>query len=259
MKKNLFTLMLGVLAIAIVFTSCKKDNEDNSNSTIPTTGAITLELEHMFGAEEFALNTTYTRANGETVNFSSMKYFVSNITFTKTDGTQRTITYPDSHFLIDLATPSSAILTLPGIAPADFSAITFTIGVDSAACVNANNTGALDHTSEMYLSATEGYIMSWFEGTTSATAGSFNYQLAGFAGNEACQRTGTWEFAPYLLSVYANATPQLHMSIDVQQLFDNELNTVDLSTTNSVTSPGPVAAGLAENFFSGIEFEHIHN
>lgn len=259
MKKNILALTMGAALLAFIFSSCKKDKEETTTTTpTATTGTVKVEFEHTFGTEAFALGTTYTNGSGEQVTFNTTKYYVSNIKFTKTDGS--VWSQPESYYLIDLSDESTALLSVSGVPTGDYAAISFMIGVDSTRCVSGAQTGALSTTNNMFWSWNSGYIMSKFEGTSPASStGAFTYHLGGFYGANATQHTDTWDFAPSLLTVSPSASPQIHMAVDVKQLFDNSSNVVSVASTSTVTMPGTNAVGLSENFFSGIELEHIHN
>jgi hypothetical protein len=259
MKQHFFALTMGVLSLALVLSSCKKDTEDTNTSTpTSTSGTVKVEFEHLFGSEAFALGTTYTTGSGEQVSFNTTKYYISNIKFTKADGT--VWAQPESYYLIDLSDESTALLSVSGVPTGDYTAVSFMVGVDSTRCVSGAQTGALSTTNNMFWSWNSGYIMSKFEGTSSASStGAFTFHLGGFYGANATQHTDTWDFGPSIMSVSPSASPQIHMAVDVKQLFDNAANVISVSATNNVTMPGATAVGLSENFFSGIEFEHLHN
>lgn len=79
-----------VMAIALIFTSCSNDDD---NDTISGEGTIGLEFDNVFGSANLILNTqTNTTTQGENLKIAEVKYIVSNIVLTKEDGT--TFTYP---------------------------------------------------------------------------------------------------------------------------------------------------------------------
>ncbi|MFZ4784451.1 MAG: MbnP family protein [Flavobacteriales bacterium] len=259
MKKNIFALMMGTMAIALTFSSCKKDDDDEEIITpVATTGTVKLEMEHTFGDEEFALGTAYTTGSGESVTFNTTKYYVSNVQFHKADGT--TWSQPESYYLVNLEADGSNILDITGVPTGDYTDVTFTIGVDSTRNVSGAQTGALSIANAMFWTWNSGYIMIKLEGDCPQSSnGSFAYHLGGFYGANSSVNTGTFSFDPAILSVSPSATPQIHMAVDIKQFFDNPDHVHTVAMGSNITMPGAMAATLADNFFSGIEFEHIHN
>jgi hypothetical protein len=112
MKK--IALIISALSI-ITFTNCKKDpaepsnNNNNNNSNTATTVKLILTFEAMFGDSALVLNNkTYVTANGDSVKISTFKYYISNITLTKTDNS--TYTVPESYYLVNHNSSSTGIL-----------------------------------------------------------------------------------------------------------------------------------------------------
>ncbi|MFN6379613.1 MAG: MbnP family protein [Flavobacteriales bacterium] len=259
--KNTY-LVAGVLAASILLFSCKKDEEENTTPTpvTPTVtyGEIELEMEHFFGASEFALNTPFTTAAGEQLTFTTAKYYVSNIALTKADGS--TWRQEESYHLIDLSNPSSALLHIHDVPTGDYTGLTFTVGVDSTRNVSGAQEGALSVSNNMFWSWNSGYIFIKLEGSSPASmSGSFTYHLGGFQGANKALNTGSFNFGPAMLMVRENAAPVVHMMIDVAQTFDNSASPFSVATASNVHMPGANAKLVAGNFFSGIEFDHIHN
>ncbi|UPT67237.1 MAG: hypothetical protein M0D57_00620 [Sphingobacteriales bacterium JAD_PAG50586_3] len=149
MKKINIVLFLAAL---VAFSACKKDDD------MEGTGQFKLELEHSFGADAFELNSAnfYTTASGETVKFSMLKYYVSNVVLTKADGT--TWAQPESYYLVDAESPASALLTINDVPAGDYTAVSFVLGVDSTRNVSGAQTGALSTSNGMFWSWNSGYI-----------------------------------------------------------------------------------------------------
>lgn len=258
MKNNIFLFGLGLALI--VFTGCKKDEELTETPTAPvaTYGSVELEFENMFAGAPFALGTTYTNANGEEVNFSTAKYYISNIQLTKTDGTQWI--QPESYYLVDLSSPSTAMLHLHDVPTGDYTDLTFTVGVDSTRNVSGAQTGALSISNNMFWSWNSGYIYIKLEGTSPASStGNFAYHIGGFSYLNNSINAGTYSFAPAMLMVRQDASPVVHMAVDIDKVFFGDAATIEVSQMSNVTMPNANAVKISDNFFSGIEFEHVHN
>jgi hypothetical protein len=253
-----FFFAMSLFALATI-SSCKKDEEETITPTpSASTGSVTLEMEHMFNDLEFALGTEYTTAAGENVTFNTTKYYVSNIKFTKTDGS--VFTQTDSYYLVDLSADGSNLLTISDVPTGDYTDVTFTIGVDSTRNVSGAQTGALSVANNMFWSWNSGYIMVKLEGDCPQSSnGVFAYHLGGFYGTNSTLNTGTFAFSPALLSVSPSATPQIHMSVNIANVFESTESPTSVATSSNVTMPGAMAHDIAHNFFHGIEFEHVHN
>jgi hypothetical protein len=177
--KKAFFLAMSIFALATI-SSCKKDEEETiTPAPTATTGSVTLEMEHMFNDLEFALGTEYTTAAGENVTFNTTKYYVSNIKFTKTDGS--VFTQSESYYLVDLSADGSNLLTISDVPTGDYTDITFTIGVDSTRNVSGAQSGALSVANGMFWSWNSGYIFAKLEGDCPQSSnGTFTYHLGGF-------------------------------------------------------------------------------
>jgi hypothetical protein len=256
-----YTLLFLTL-ISASLQSCKKD-EDEPKVEVPveTKGNFRIELEHKFGTADFDLGTAYTNSSGEQLTFSTVKYYVSNVQLTQTDGSIWSA--PNSYYLVDLSSPITALITISDVPVADYKGFSFTLGVDSVRNVSGAQTGALDPVNTMFWSWNTGYIFTKIEGTSpqvTGMGGAFEYHLGGFkeSNNTNANKTFSHNFSGEVMSVKPIAMPQIHMVVDLAQLF-NGANTLSVATTPMVHMPGTTAVGVQANFASGFEYEHLHN
>ena len=77
--KNLLLSITIVLSVLIVFTSCKKENNNSQNKTIPVQYKMETSMSPTTGMSTpqpisscFHYNLSYVNANGETVNVSNV-------------------------------------------------------------------------------------------------------------------------------------------------------------------------------------------
>lgn len=254
MKKIMFALA----CLGLMLSSCKKDEETTTSTPTAITGSIRVEMEHVFGGADFALGTAYTTGAGEVLNFNNLRYYVSNIQLTKSDGS--VWIQPDSYYLVDLNEAEGNLFELNGVPAGTYTAINFMIGVDSTRNVSGAQTGALSVSNNMFWSWSTGYIFAKIEGTSAqSSTGDFSYHLGGFSGANKAQRSETFNFDPYTANVTPSATPQIHMTVDLKSIFDNADHPLSVATLNTVHMPGSDASKIATNFFESIAFEHIHN
>jgi len=269
--------LLIVAAGILVFNSCKKegctdpaalnysDKAKTDNGTCQydetqETGKVTLDLEHYWVNEntDFSLNTQYVHPQtGDSLTFTTFKYFVSNIRLKKEDGTWWT--QPESYYLVNLDETGSAQLVIPGVPTGNYTGISYIMGVDSTRNVSGAQTGALSTTSGMFWSWNTGYIMVKAEGTSpqAGMGGAFTYHLGGFSGNNNIVTAKIAAFGTESLDVTTTSTGMIHLGVDPSKLFTT---TGSVSNVGMIHMPGQNAVTMATDFYtSGVSFKYIHN
>jgi hypothetical protein len=248
--KNIISLLSLAVLILIGSSACDKNKQKS-------TGELDIEFEHVWGMDgtAFSLNTDYIHPmNGEGLNFSTFKYYVSNIILTKEDGTQWKDS--NSYYLIDLSKPTSLTLALSKIPVGTYKSMTYTLGVDSLRNVSGAQTGALSTTNGMFWNWNSGYIMLKAEGTSPASStGSFAFHLGGFSGQYNIVTTKTVVFDTEKLEINKDHACSIHMSASPSYLLCNDA----IANGASVMMPGSRAKSLAMDFYSSVNFEHLHN
>jgi hypothetical protein len=253
-----------VVVIAISLFSCSNDDE-----VISGNGNLKLEFDNVYNANNLAFNTPYTNSNGEVVKINKLKYIVSNIVLTKADGTTFTLPKSQSYFIVDEATAASALLNLPNIPAANYTKVSFGIGVDQAQ-FNLGATGqgdflALAQTAGMMWSWSAGYKFLAFEGTftssTVTTATSFMVHTG---------QTGTdYNYTTVTLNLPTNAlvrttiTPQVHIMADISKVL-NGTNKISLTASNGMGMGAMIMSGdklplITSNLPTMFSVEHVHN
>jgi hypothetical protein len=247
-KKVLLTAMIAV-ATALVFTGCKKDEEEPAVDDHHTgTGTARINFVQMFGDSILDLGTeAYPTANNDTVTVDIFKYYVTNIKLTDDGGNVYSV--PDSYYLINAANSASQTVTLSGIPSAHYTNLTFLLGVDSARNVSGAQTGALDPANGMFWTWSTGYIMAKMEGTSPQSTASMNgvtFHLGGFTGANSALR---WISIPLTthLSVTSTGNPLVTVKADASEWFKTP-TTLNLATTNNVTMPGMMANTIINNY-----------
>ncbi len=264
--KKIF-LPLVVLFVSTVLLSCKKDaKEDPAPYTPPAaeTGQFRLEFEHLVGSSALQLNTANTQYSNnvsETFNVTTFKYYISKVVLKKSDNSEYVI--PQSYFLIDASSEEASLITLQNIPVGNYKGMRFTLGVDSTRNVSGAQTGALDPAKGMFWSWNNGYIFLKLEGTSPQSSGTSNgiaYHIGGFrnANNTNALQTVESSFGSDLLRITSNGNPQLHMAVDVKEIFKTPTD-ISFATTPTVHMPGATAKNIANNYADMFTFEHIHN
>jgi len=121
MRKYLYLLML-----AITFTSC---DSDSSSSSVEV-GDFNLVFDNKVDQEDLTLNRGlfYTNGSNEDYRVSELKYIISNIELTKSNGDIYTIPVEESYFVIDEAGNKTA--SLSDIPVGNYTSVSFGFGVD---------------------------------------------------------------------------------------------------------------------------------
>ena len=257
-------LLLAVIAATV--SSCKKD--DPATFDANTRGDITIEFDNIAGSSDLQLNTgTYTNASGEAFKVTTLKYYVSNFKFTKTDGTVYTVPQDSSYFLIDESNAAShePVFSIP---EGQYKAVSFMVGVDSLRNTMdiSRRTGVLDPTtSGMYWSWNSGYIHLMLEGTSPASAQTgnvFQYHIGLFGGMTSATinntRTVSLDLsARGVANVKKGKDTDVHLMADILKLFSGSSN-LSIAAVSAVHGAANSAA-IANNYAAMFTHDHTHN
>lgn len=186
--KNQITIVLCVFAM---FTNNFASYAQNFDSNL---AKLTLDFNNVVGNKPLKLqDESYINEVGEKFKITSFNYFISNIKLYKKDGKEYVIPQDSSYFLIKENDPASKQINL-NIPEGKYTAITFTIGVDSLRSTMdiSHRTGALDISGGMvdgmYWTWNSGYIFMKFEGDCEQAPidrtgqRKFRYHIGGFGG-----------------------------------------------------------------------------
>ena len=252
-------VQLSVVVFLLGFTACKKDKKNTVTPTpAPATGSLKISFEHVVDSNMFVMNHNYVNANSDTFKVSMLKYYISNIVLTKSDNS--TYTEANSYHLIDNSVSTSTLLTLAGIPPGAYKSISFMLGVDSARNVSGVQTGDLDPGRGMFWSWI-GYTMLKFEGTSpqsGASDKSLTFHIGGYGGVDKTQRNFAFNFTSTPANVSTTATPLMHLSVNVNELFKNP-TVIQFATQFEEMTPGHVSRMYADNYADMISFKNITN
>ncbi|WP_207428742.1 MbnP family protein [Pedobacter sp. SYSU D00535] len=257
MKLNTLLYLAATLLFGSAnLSSCKKDDGGPLKSE---TGALQIEFENRVGNQALVLNSqTYENANGDDFKVSMFKYYVSNLTFIKDDGTE--VLVPESYFLIDAADPATRTPRVDSVPVGDYKAIKLTIGVDSLRNFAGAQDGALDPAKGMFWTWNSGYIFVKFEGSSSkstAAANKLTFHIGGAKAPHNTIRTVTQTFSSPL-RIRKDSEPELHFIVDAGALFRGA-TTVNFAELN-FTMGGAASVLVADNYASRMfRLDHVHN
>jgi hypothetical protein len=246
-----FSTLLGLLVLPLALLSgCKKDSD-----SLAATGPVSFTVRNVAGSQNLALNSTVaTTAAGETFTVSTFEYYLSNIKFTKSDGT--TYTAPDTYFLVNQAKPSSLTFTVPDVPAGDYTGVSFIVGVDAqktGLTDPATFTGDLNQANAMYWTWNSGHIFLKLEGTIISTNPNktLTCHIGGYTDPNNAIVTATPSFNGAKLTVQANHTSQLSLAANITKIFDGPTPTT-LSTFTGVHMPSAQSVQLAQNYAAGM-------
>jgi hypothetical protein len=266
MKKILFSL-IALVGTSAFFTSCSKEED------LTGTGSVFLHFDHKAGDQVLALGQNYVTANGDTVNFSTFQYFVSNFVLEKADGSTFVVPRDSCYFLVDHARPETQEIELRNVPAGDYTGVRFVIGVDSAKSASplAERTGVLDPATGaqgMYWMWNSGYIFVKVEGTSPQAPvngnglRAFLYHIGGFGGYNAptINNLKTAELHAHdgeVAEVRNNRSPELHTMVDILEVFKTP--TAISVAANPVVMFNPFSTNVANNYADMFVLDHIHN
>ena len=262
MKQScLFAALLGALSI---ISSCKPEDHD----ALTGKGPVTIELENRAGAAPFAFGTNYVTAGGDTVNFATFKYYVSNFVLVKDDGSEYVVPQAGTYHLVDAAVTGSNSITLADIPAGKYTGIKYIIGVDSLRSTTdvSQRTGDLDPAgagADMYWSWNSGYIFYKIEGTSPQSTevnNVFMYHIGGYGGYSSPMTNNLRNVSitsAEALEVGEGHSPEAHIYADVLQAFTSPVN-YNIASGAVIHMPA-MGAVIADNYADMFTLDHVHN
>lgn len=260
------------LFLALSIVSCKK-TEINKSDTPQNVGSIKLQFDNRIGGSQLSMNDTwYTNANGDSMKFTTVKYFVSNFIFTRDDDSLIVIPKDSCYFLISEAVDSTQKVIIRNVPYGNYKKVSFIIGVDSAKSCSpiTERTGSLSTaggmTAGMYWQWNSGYIFVKVEGVSPQSTNidkSFKYHIGLFGGYLTPTINNIKKVA---LDVPSGGTinvlnkttiPTVHMNVDIMQVFNGDTN-ININA-NSEIMVSTLSAFVANNYKNMFTIDHVHN
>ncbi|UII25701.1 hypothetical protein LVD15_20695 [Fulvivirga maritima] len=255
--------------ISVLCSSMLMACGDDDNEATPEGGQAILEFDNRVGMANLNLDTEdypYTNALGQDFNVNMLKYYISNIKFSREDGTEYTFPLSEDgsegYYLVDEEDQSTMFLHLNGIPEGDYTGVTFTVGVDADRILEGAQTGALDVTNDMFWNWNAGYIFMKFEGHSPVSTEDnqvLEYHVGGYKADSE-QPTLADNVKQISLNgdftISENKEPQIHVVVDILKFFDSP-NTIDFSVNASRHSPA-ASIDVAENYVDAFVLDHIH-
>ncbi|QRM89805.1 hypothetical protein FG167_11390 [Lacinutrix sp. WUR7] len=262
--KYTFTL----LACAAI-TSCTSDDDNNNSEDLTgQTGEVTLKFDNGVGDQDFIFGTTYNKSNNESFQLENVKYIISNVQFTDSNG--NTFMYPteDNVFIVDEADGNNAgeiYVTLDDVDAADYVSVTFGVGIDQDRfALGADGQGDfLDEASDegMMWSWASGYKFIKLDGTfsTSTLADEpLNVHMGSVGTALDNYREVTLAF-PNTVLVRDDASPEVHIKADIAKVFDGATSVNFADGYDQVHTDANETPIIADNINTMFSVHHVHN
>lgn len=254
LKNHTFLIVLG---LSTLLFSCKKDTTMPPVQE-PTSGTVQMTLDHKWGPslQPFAMETDLVHpASGETISFTALTYYISNIKLKRADGTWWI--QPESYHIVKVAEGTLAQLPITNVPVGEYTEIEYMIGVDSTRNVSGAQTGALSTVHNMFWGWTTGYIFLKAEGNSpQANLDYFSYHIGGFqkSNNTDAIRINTVPLGTSGLKVDGATTKSIAFFVNVARIWHGGIL---LSEMNAVHQPGAMANTIADNFQGAFVFDKI--
>lgn len=260
-------LLYFVAVPALFLTSCNNDDAPANNTQ--DTAAVSVEFAHKYGADALILGQEYTTSLNEHVAVSSIKYIVSNISLTKSDGTVYTYPKSQSYFIVNHSKRASLSLSLAGIPVGDYTKINFGIGVDQAQ-FNLGAAGQGDflaaaQAEQMLWSWSAGYKFIAYEGTYTSETVTDALPFTIHTGQTATDYNyGTVTLTlPQTLQVRKGQTPGVHLATDISKIIDGatkiNLTQIDDQGTGATIMGGNMLPVVTHNMEGAFSVSEVHN
>ncbi|WP_336069882.1 MbnP family protein [Mesoflavibacter sp. CH_XMU1404-2] len=260
-----FLKYLFALSLCATILSCSSDDDNTLEDLTGQTGEVVLKFDNGVGDQDFIFGTSYNKSNGESFKISSLKYIISNVRLTDSDGNDFMYPTEDNAFIVDEADGNNAgeiWLNLTNIDAANYVSVTFGVGIDQDRfALGADGQGDfLDYASDkgMMWSWATGYRFIRLDGTYSTstiTDDALNIHM-GSVGTSLDNYKEVTLPLPNTVLVRDNKTPQIHIKADILKIFDG-INIAD--GYNQVHTDANTTPVIASNIQSMFSIHHVHN
>jgi hypothetical protein len=212
------------------------------------TGNRTLQLvfTNTVGHDSLELGKEYKNSHNETFSVTNFKYYLKGFYLIEKQGNKKVI-LADDYFLIDERKPESKAIELK-ITGGQYSAIGFSIGVDSVHNISGVQEGALDPVNGMFWTWNTGYIMAKLEGKSplsKAPFGNITYHIGGFKPRENVLREVLLPLPAF--TVKDGKSAEIIINADINKWFTGE-NEIKIAEHAFFMNPGLVAVKIADNY-----------
>ncbi len=221
--------------------------------------SLTLKFNNLFNNEPIELGKHYLTSLGDSVSFSTLNYFISNIKLKLSNGAEYVVPQDSSYFLIKQSEPNTSIIHLNKLPTGKYTGIEFTIGVDSLRNTMdvSRRTGNLDvggKAKGMYWVWNSGYIFFKLEGKNISHIDSLNktfrYHIGGYGGYETktINNIKVKNFDIDNLEIASKSKVKVDINVSIDRFF-NAITPIRILEHPSVMW-GNFSVKIADNYFT---------
>ncbi|MDD7885105.1 MbnP family protein [Flavivirga sp. 57AJ16] len=254
------------LLLCATISSCSSD--DDTENLTGKLGNIIIKFDNGVDDQDFIFGTSYNTSSGESYKLETLKYLISNIRIKDNNGD--TFMYPSEKnvFIIDEADGNNAgeiWVTLNDIAAANYTEITFGIGIDQDRyALGADGQGDFLAKAEeegMMWSWATGFRFTRLDGTYSSdtvTDEALNIHM-GSVGTAVDNYREVTLSLPNMAIVREDKTPELHVKADIAKLFDGTTSVSFDEGYSQVHVDETTTGVIANNAMDMFMVHHVHN
>ena len=197
-------------------------------------------------------DSNHINAFSEHYAITRLKYYVSNISL----HTKDSLVSSKEVFLQDASVEERIPIA---IVPGEYTALSFTLGIDSILNCSGAQEGSLDPLKGMFWTWNSGYVFLKLEGYSTASTADLHrieHHIGGYrAGNDASRQIKLLFIKPIHISIGNGLSTVLEVKMDLDKYWHGK-NDISISSNPLILVPGALAKKSADNFpgmFSIIE------
>ncbi|WP_289046367.1 MbnP family protein [uncultured Olleya sp.] len=265
---KLLKYTFALLACAVI-SACSSDDDATSTEDLSgQTGSLTLKYDNGVGDQDFLFSTSYNKSNSESFKLENVKYIISNVRFTDSNGDVFMYPTEDNVFIVDEEDGNNAgeiYITLDNVDAADYVSVTFGVGIDQERFA----LGAEGQGDFLDLADEKGMMWSWATGykfirldgtyTTSTVIDEpLNIHMGSVGTSLDNYKEVTLDF-PNTVLVRTDKSPEVHIKADIAKVFDGTVSVNFADGYNQVHTDELTTGIIATNISSMFEVHHVHN
>lgn len=236
-----------------IYCCCMVLNTITAADHIPSKAKIILQFINTVDGKPLQVGDSlhlYRTAAGDEFYITTFKYYISQITLTKTNGEQ--ISMPDTYFLVNADDPATFSQELTGVPAGKYKDISFTIGVDSLRNFSGAQTGCLDPAKGMFWTWKSGYIFVKLEGKSPQSKSRNNRLTFHIGGAQDPANTIRYfsQRLPSSIKIKKRNAVTVELTVNAAAMFNGNNNVRFAELSN--TMGGPKSVLVADNYAKGL-------
>lgn len=197
-----------------------------------------IKFKPVFGSHSFSVDSTYYIGTKDSIQFTALRFYVSNIELLSHNKTVWKET--TSFHLMDAANEKSMQIQMPS--NVSYDKLKFNLGIDSVTNVSGALGGDLDPTKGMYWTWQSGYINFKLEGNSNLCKtrhNEFQFHLGGYQYPNNSLQT---------VFIDINNKSSIEIVMDIKKIIEQ----IHLTEQNHIMSPGKEAVEFSEKVINSM-------